>query len=210
MMDKNKPSVENFTVKDLVPNWDMVGKPLKVSLRDAVLYTLNLTPDWENYQKYIKDSKLALEINFNYSPRLKLAIDWALEAGYLVHLKPTKDIKETDLVYFLKFIEWAVNVQFWNIPERLKLIAGLTSIKNLQGSIFLTPAQWNPMAEDFCAEFIRKNPKIKLEHVAELIVDKFKEGGHKFVKGNMKARTVSRYLSEGGKFTSIRAKNSKK
>lgn len=211
MMNQDKPVTTNFTVKDLIPNWEALGKPLTIKLRDAILYSLNLSPDWERYQKYIDDKKLALKINFDYSPRLKLAIDWALEAGYLVHLKPTKDIKETDLVNLSKFTEWAVNVQFWDIPEELKFIAGLGSkLSNLDDVSVLTPAQWNPLAETYCAEFIHENPEIKLDHVAELIVSKFKKEGKKFAKGETKSGTVKRYLSKGGKFTAIRRRIRKK
>lgn len=209
-MNKNSPAT-NFTVKDLEPDWKMIGKPNKVTLRDAILYSLNISPDWEGYQRYIDDTKLALKINFEYAPKLKLAIDWALEAGYLVELKPTHKINELDLVYLEKFIEWALKVQSWDIPEELKLICGFREVYSRENGItLLNPEQWNPIAEELCAEFIRDGVATKLDHIAELIVDKFKSMGVKFAKGEMKANTVKRYLSDEGRFTAIRRANSKK
>ena len=113
---------------DLKPNWESIGKPLKSSLKDAILLSLGVIPDWEIYAKNIP-SKKHLEINFDYVHRLKLAIDWALEANFLVSLKRTKDISEIDEIYIPVFVNWVLEKQSWETPEEFRKL-GSSKIKN--------------------------------------------------------------------------------
>jgi hypothetical protein len=66
-----------------------------------------------------------LQINFDYVPRLQLAIEWALESNFLVNLKRTKDITENDLVYLPKFVNWAITKQNWEMPIEFRAMASV-------------------------------------------------------------------------------------
>jgi hypothetical protein len=114
--------MEKVGLKDLAPNWESIGKPLKRSLKEAILLSLNTIPDWEKYIKNLPP-KSDLDINFDYVHRLQLAIEWALEVNFLVNLKPTKDITENDLVYLSKFANWAITNQNWKMPLEFRALA---------------------------------------------------------------------------------------
>ena len=114
--------MEKVGLKNLSPNWASIGKPLKRPLKEAILLSLNIIPDWEKYRKNLP-SKSDLQINFDYVPRLQLAIEWALEAKFLVTLKRTKDITESDLVYLPEFVNWAITKQNWEMPSEFRAMA---------------------------------------------------------------------------------------
>ena len=114
--------MEKVGLKNLSPNWESIGKPLKRPLKEAILLSLNIIPDWEKYRKNLP-SKLDLEINFDYVHRLQLAIEWGLEANFLVNLKRTMDITESDLVYLPEFVNWAVTKQNWEMPSEFRAMA---------------------------------------------------------------------------------------
>lgn len=116
--------MEKVGLKDLAPNWESIGKPLRRSLKEAILLSLNTIPDWEKYIKNLP-SKLDLQINFDYVMRLQLAKEWALEANFLVNLKPTKDITENDLVYLSEFVSWAITKQNWEMPVEFRAMASV-------------------------------------------------------------------------------------
>lgn len=118
--------MEKVGLKDLAPNWGSIGKPLKRSLKEAILLSLNTIPDWEIYIKNLP-SKSDLDINFDYVHRLQLAIEWALEANFLVNLKRTKDITENDLVNLPEFVNWAVTKQNWEMPSEFRAMASAKS-----------------------------------------------------------------------------------
>jgi hypothetical protein len=119
--------MEKVGLKNLSPNWESIGKPLKRPLKEAILLSLNIIPDWEKYRKNLP-SKLDLKINFDYVPRLQLAIEWALEANFMVNLKRTKDITESDLVYLPEFVNWATTKQNWEMPLEFRALAKSSEI----------------------------------------------------------------------------------
>lgn len=119
--------MEKVGLKDLAPNWESIGTPLKRSLKEAILLSLNIVPDWESHRKNLPP-KSDLQINFDYVPRLQLAIEWALEANFLVNLKPTKDITENDLVYLSEFADWAIKNQNWKMPLGFRALAKSTEV----------------------------------------------------------------------------------
>lgn len=114
--------MEIVGLKNLAPNWESIGRPLKRPLKEAILLSLNIIPDWEIYRKNLPP-KSDLQINFDYVPRLQLAMEWALEANFLVNLKPTKDITENDLVYLSEFANWAITNQNWEMPSEFRAMA---------------------------------------------------------------------------------------
>lgn len=130
--------MEKVGLKDLAPNWESIGKPLKRPLKEAILLSLNVIPDWEIYIKNLP-SKVDLQINFDYVMRLQLAKEWALEANFLVNLKPTKDITENDLVNLSEFVNWAIAKQNWEMPLEFRALANSSEISQLLTSAKVTP-----------------------------------------------------------------------
>jgi hypothetical protein len=125
--------MEKVGLKDLAPNWESIGKPLKRPLKEAVLLSLNIIPDWESHRKNLPP-KSDLQINFDYVPRLQLSIEWALEANFLVNLKRTKDITENDLVYLSEFVNWAITKQNWEMPLEFRALANSSETSQLPTS----------------------------------------------------------------------------
>jgi len=113
---------EKIDLNNLSPDWQSLGKPLKRSIKEAVLLSLNMIPDWEKYMKHLSP-KTVLQINFDYVPRVNLAKEWALHESFLVNLKPTNQIEEQDLVYIPKFAKWAITKQGWSVPPEFRDLA---------------------------------------------------------------------------------------
>lgn len=113
---------EKIDLNNLSPDWQEIGKPLKRSIKEVVLLSLNIAPDWERYMKHLSPN-VALQINFDYVPRVNLAKEWALHESFLVNLKPACQIEETDLVYVPKFAKWAIVNQGWGVPLEFRNLA---------------------------------------------------------------------------------------
>ena len=130
---------EKIDLNNLCPDWQSIGKPLKRSIKEAVLLSLNIAPDWEGYMKHLSP-KIALQINFDYVPRVKLAKEWALHEGFLVNLKQTSQIEENDLVYVQKFAEWAIVKQGWRVPPEFRNLA-----EDVEAQSFLSVMELKPI-----------------------------------------------------------------
>jgi hypothetical protein len=161
--------MEKFGLKDLAPNWESIGKPLKRPLKEAILLSLNIIPDWESHRKNLLP-KSDLQINFDYVPRLQLAIEWALEANFLVNLKPTKEITENDLVYLSEFANWAVTKQDWKMPSEFRAMASAKSEVLIPTKASKKRGRPIKVTEDIAAKLIqmkKDNPELSNQSLGD-------------------------------------------
>lgn len=145
---------ERVDLSNLSPDWQSLGKPLKRSIKDAVLLSLNIVPNWEGYIKHLS-SKIVLQINFDYVPRVNLAKEWALQEGFLVNLKPTSQIEEQDLVYIPKFAQWAITKQGWVVPLEFRDLAENLDAQASRNVLELQPIPKQVQQQDVILKIIQ-------------------------------------------------------
>jgi hypothetical protein len=178
------------------PDWKHWKRLGSVKLKDAILLSLDICPIWyenyiiDNYQRAdnpVYPSRLSQsEVNSllnvlnytesEYSIRLQVVQSWAFKQDWFIEKKDftSKDINENMLVDLKKFFHASFNqMDFNNDYDEIPL--DLKGMQASKGVVIqrLPQNDWVIKAQKFGEEYLKKNPKITLDELSQLVFERF-------------------------------------